>query len=417
MKQNHSMFFAMKAMVLIVIRFLIFDVFVSKGVIAGSARLIFKDSNYKDCHIGTSECNFADIHKWFLKNHNSIRSTGTAGQSATNMLMMEWDQKLTDAAQSYAEECLPVSCLPERANFSGEVNTDIREHPYQSAASLSERIRKVLKYWKEEVDDYDSDMLTNQIRSYKIVSRDMQRWANVVRATTWKVGCGIVDIYSGKENPFNEIIVCFYKNAKLKEGEELYKIGKPCTECPQGTSCSEYLKTLCEVNPGKCPITSNERTIEESCSTKGNTVWRCSVEQGTEDCLAERACSSFWEIDVIGKFKKISVSGMCSSVNIFHKEIQIDEPACFIFEYIKEPTLSQAVKSEVTGFILQSNGQYSEKVTASDDAKEWTPIKVDIPWTGIAVQVGVGVRSRSPPTAGKQDIKVRNFSVVTGKCT
>uniref|UniRef100_A0A1V1WBZ9 Putative venom protein n=1 Tax=Superstitionia donensis TaxID=311983 RepID=A0A1V1WBZ9_9SCOR len=244
----------------------------------------------------------------------------------------------------------------------------------------------------------------------------------VIRATTWKMGCGIADILiSPGANQFSEIIVCFYKNSKLNDGDELYKIGQPCTNCPPGTICSykESLSNLCESIPGYCPITSNELTVEDSCyrsELQRTSIWNCSAEDDTENCRPERPCASVWKIDPYGKFKKITVSGMCTSANMYQKEIEINEPACFIFEYIKEPSVNQAIKSTVTGFVLQSNGKYSEKVTVSEDVDKWTPVKLDIYWTGIPLQIGISVRSRSTPTTGEQEIKIRNFLIVTGSC-
>uniref|UniRef100_A0A1V1WBE6 Putative venom protein n=1 Tax=Superstitionia donensis TaxID=311983 RepID=A0A1V1WBE6_9SCOR len=420
----------MESMIIIVTTCLIFDIFVSNGVTDDSAYLIFKHNTYKDCIIGENGCNLKEVQMMFLERHNFMRSRiagsdSTTEPDAANMLMMEWDQSLANDAQNYAQNCLERGCQPEEAGFNGEVNIYTNSYDKADAhvESLPTRISNTIWSWVyDSVHGHSSEDIKSLLHSYKSDSPTMHQWANVIRATTWKMGCGIADILiSPGANQFSEIIVCFYKNSKLNDGDELYKIGQPCTNCPPGTICSykESLSNLCESIPGYCPITSNELTVEDSCyrsELQRTSIWNCSAEDDTENCRPERPCASVWKIDPYGKFKKITVSGMCTSANMYQKEIEINEPACFIFEYIKEPSVNQAIKSTVTGFVLQSNGKYSEKVTVSEDVDKWTPVKLDIYWTGIPLQIGISVRSRSTPTTGEQEIKIRNFLIVTGSC-
>ena len=64
-------------------------------------------------------------------------------------------------------------------------------------------------------------------------------------AQAWRIGCGKI-YYQREGQRFGEqLFICNYGIAGNLIKSEMYKIGKPCTQCPEGTTCSNrYSKVL-----------------------------------------------------------------------------------------------------------------------------------------------------------------------------
>ncbi|EPB77281.1 hypothetical protein ANCCEY_03652 [Ancylostoma ceylanicum] len=54
-------------------------------------------------------------------------------------------------------------------------------------------------------------------------------------AATRRLGCAVVKC-SGRYN-----VVCRYSERGNIVGEEIYKRGRPCSQCPQGSTCMDNL--------------------------------------------------------------------------------------------------------------------------------------------------------------------------------
>merc|ERR1711957_878063 len=63
-------------------------------------------------------------------------------------------------------------------------------------------------------------------------------------ATSTEIGCGYALFEEGKWKS-KEIVVCNYIVAGNFQGREIYKSGKPCSECENGKSCNEDYPGLC----------------------------------------------------------------------------------------------------------------------------------------------------------------------------
>lgn len=55
------------------------------------------------------------------------------------------------------------------------------------------------------------------------------------------VGCALVGF---KKERFTKYLVCNYEY-KVRIGEDAYTVGKPCSKCPQNTTCSKIYPGLC----------------------------------------------------------------------------------------------------------------------------------------------------------------------------
>ena len=67
-------------------------------------------------------------------------------------------------------------------------------------------------------------------------------------AKTWTIGCGMTMYSEG--GWWKKLYTCNYGPAGniMGGGSAMYKIGVPCSSCPEGTSCSYDYLGLCSNN-------------------------------------------------------------------------------------------------------------------------------------------------------------------------
>ena len=63
-------------------------------------------------------------------------------------------------------------------------------------------------------------------------------WSN-----TNRVGCGLTEYREGKW--FSKLYTCDYGPSGNYIGGQMYREGKACSACPEGTSCSSQFRGLC----------------------------------------------------------------------------------------------------------------------------------------------------------------------------
>ena len=68
-------------------------------------------------------------------------------------------------------------------------------------------------------------------------------WHNTI-----KVGCGLTEYRDGKW--FAKLYTCDYGPAGNYINGQMHKVGKGCSKCPKGTSCSQEYPGLCGKNLG-----------------------------------------------------------------------------------------------------------------------------------------------------------------------
>ncbi|KAH7950820.1 hypothetical protein HPB52_001946 [Rhipicephalus sanguineus] len=98
------------------------------------------------------------------------------------------------------------------------------------------------------IDDADKDIILTAHNRYRseIATGNHSRLpcaSNMLEmlawATTWKVGCGYTLYSSRSAYDFEKRYTCAYGPGGNVRGEEVYKVGPACTDCPEGTCCGE----------------------------------------------------------------------------------------------------------------------------------------------------------------------------------
>ncbi|CAL1261144.1 unnamed protein product [Larinioides sclopetarius] len=71
-------------------------------------------------------------------------------------------------------------------------------------------------------------------------SKSYGHFTQMVWAESWTLGCGKVVFKEG--SLYMTLIVCNYGPTGNVEKKSMYKIGKPCSDCPLNTCCGDSCK-------------------------------------------------------------------------------------------------------------------------------------------------------------------------------
>ncbi|RUS88758.1 hypothetical protein EGW08_003475 [Elysia chlorotica] len=167
-----------------------------------------------------------------LWRHNDLRST----RQASDMMYMEWDERLAESAQKWAEEC-DFQHSANRENLAGF--KFVGENLYAGTHKFDPAV--VVQLWYDEVQFYDY-----KTRKCKGVCG---HYTQVVWATSQAVGCGVK--YCPVLKRFRGIsgyhVACHYGPGGNYVGERPYNLGESCSKCP---ITAEYcIKGLCSKRP------------------------------------------------------------------------------------------------------------------------------------------------------------------------
>ncbi|XP_032898411.1 peptidase inhibitor 16-like isoform X7 [Amblyraja radiata] len=157
--------------------------------------------------------------------HNKYRAQV---QDASYMLRMKWDDDLEKMAFNYAKECV-WGHNKDRGRTG--------ENLYAVTGSID--LEGAVEHWCLEVSDYTYD--TMECTPGKMCGH----YTQVVWADTDKVGCAshFCDELEGLEDKNLSILVCNYLAPGNVLGENPYKKGTPCSDCPDEFKC---IDNLCE---------------------------------------------------------------------------------------------------------------------------------------------------------------------------
>ncbi|KAF4079932.1 hypothetical protein AMELA_G00184040 [Ameiurus melas] len=159
-----------------------------------------------------------------VKEHNQARSNVTP--SASYMRYMTWDHDLAVLAKKWAGNCL-FEHNPVRAH---PVLTSVGENIWAGAPPSSFKTKYAIQRWVNEVKDYDYNNL--------YCSKVCGHYTQVVWATTYKVGCAVIECPGGvRKTSFSHIpgviFVCNYATTGNYARQKPYKEGQSCSECGQ----------------------------------------------------------------------------------------------------------------------------------------------------------------------------------------
>lgn len=191
-----------------------------------------------------------------LRAHNQYRSQVAQGRlpgysPASNMYRLIWDEELADVAQAFTNQC-------------DNSNHDKKE------LRITTRFQKVGQnfHWNEEfgklqgpdakgrIEDFFSEYKAFNPANVDPFSTSRTRgvvthFTQVAWAETRYVGCGYTQykLAHYDDHQTMKLFACNYAPAGNTIGRPMYKKGRPCSACPDGTAC-EQATGLCSV-PGE----------------------------------------------------------------------------------------------------------------------------------------------------------------------
>ncbi|XP_062921597.1 peptidase inhibitor 16-like [Mobula hypostoma] len=157
--------------------------------------------------------------------HNEYRSRV---MDASYMLRMKWDNDLEELALTHAKEC-----IWEHNKNRGQTG----ENLYSVTGTVD--LKLAVEKWYLEAANYTYD--TMECSPLKMCGHFTQ----VVWADSDKVGCAshFCDVLQGLTDNNLSILVCNYSPPGNVLGQNPYKKGTPCSECPDGFKCIDNLCT------------------------------------------------------------------------------------------------------------------------------------------------------------------------------
>ncbi|XP_067135426.1 cysteine-rich venom protein-like isoform X2 [Centruroides vittatus] len=335
------------------------------------------DKKYSDitpdhsmCQPKNEECKFErkgyNQKNTLLRVHNNLRNNIKVFNGlfplASNMLKMEWDDELYKIANHHVLRCIEQpDCSKCHQTGGTHVEQNFEVVSYSNNYSIDSpagRFADVIKAWASEITGLRKSLSSKIFLKFRSSESPKKNWVNIYRATTYKVGCDSIS-YAVDNETYREIYVCNYTPATLTEGEEIYKIGIPCTSCPDGMGCDTVYKRLC-------------------------------------DCHQE-----------------IIIHEPKSSL-LFITPISIEDQACLVFNYKKEYLSIAQDKSRLIAVAVWNEGENHAAVIIDDDANIWTMVSLLIPVRNQEIWIGFIVRK--PNNSKGQKISIRNVYVLKGPC-
>lgn len=190
--------------------------------------------------------------------HNRYRSQIATGNNssfpyASNMLEMEWDDDLARVAQAHANLCVSQpscsSCMRiEKFPHVGRTGCLIRTDSENNTADWE----GCIGYMYKESLRIPTTSSNTPLRTM----RGVESFTQLAWATTWKVGCGYVKYPSGSALRFEKLYTCAYGPGGNVRGEDVYKVGTPCSDCPEGTCCGGSCRRygITPIHNGLCKV-------------------------------------------------------------------------------------------------------------------------------------------------------------------
>nr|API81357.1 venom toxin [Hemiscorpius lepturus] len=178
-----------------------------------------------------------------VRMHNELRSSLARGATtqfslfprAANMMELEWDDELARLAEAEAKLC------PESLDEKPKASIAIGNFSSIGQILFNERWMNDLM---QRIEKEASSFYPGYINQFHLKD-DYENFAQVAWAETWKMGCSRADVVDG-ENIKRSYFICNYGPKGNIEGKEVYKPGKPCSQCPKNTECSKDYPGLCK---------------------------------------------------------------------------------------------------------------------------------------------------------------------------
>ncbi|EEB16252.1 Ves G 5 allergen precursor, putative [Pediculus humanus corporis] len=171
-----------------------------------------------------------DLHNWYRKIvANGYEKSGSGGSQpkAADMMKLQWDDDLAEVAQRWADQC-----RLEHDTCRADPRWKVGQNIYWKWKYPTHNVNwtEAIASWYDEVSLFNP----NEVRSYRFDSKT-GHYSQLVWHDTHFVGCG------RRDYGLNKLYVCNYGPTGNWINEPVYTVGEPCSKCPQGCSCDEYL--------------------------------------------------------------------------------------------------------------------------------------------------------------------------------
>ncbi|XP_017768122.1 PREDICTED: venom allergen 3-like [Nicrophorus vespilloides] len=214
--------------------------------------------------------------------HNALRNKVALGgvdlqPGASNMRAMVWNEELAGIAERWASQCVYgydiCRDLGEcyyyyyhRIRFSQKLDIPclekfpVGQNVAKGTYSTSNET-ELVNHWFLEHRNFDASL----VAKYKITKRKKNRhYTQLVWADSYLLGCAraIFQQSNGSSVAYKEHLVCNYGPTGNIPDQPVYRIGKACSECQQGTTCSTEYSALCaaELNDDLYDYLASDRT-------------------------------------------------------------------------------------------------------------------------------------------------------------
>ncbi|KAI1710772.1 cysteine-rich secretory protein family domain-containing protein [Ditylenchus destructor] len=206
--------------------------------------------------------------------HNNHRSKLALGQEpnnpsgyaapAANMYKFEYDCKLENVAQAWANVCSQVHSTSQGRKCTGE-------NLYMYSATIPQPTPQAMQsaadLWWHELIEYG--LSTTDTNYYSSSMNDLGHFTQMAWAQTLRVGCGISQCAS------TTYVVCNYNVTGNINTKSIYQIGNACS------NCTTYPGSTCDSAKGLCVAPSGDRPCEDR-----DTASACSYFQTNGYCSA-----------------------------------------------------------------------------------------------------------------------------------
>ncbi|XP_022698922.1 flocculation protein FLO11-like [Varroa jacobsoni] len=352
--------------------------------------------------------------------HNRYRAQVATGsthysqlQQASDMLLLEWDDDLAATAQAHADLCSfdhDCSSCRRIAKFSSVGQNLCLDQT--NAPNPQANWTACIKQW------FDEALLVrpSDIHPYHFI-HDTGHFTQMAWSRTWKIGCGYA-MYPSKQPPYEYdlLYTCNYGPSGNTLGEDMYKLGAPCSQCPRGTKCmkNEFY--------GLCEATSPSGPIEDDVSVEAGTslLLDCNFHtfsRGSSDCdITTNGPFVMNAPFAIGSHTEVVLRSGQQARLTFQKQFPSENPICVIVDYDVGP--GEHGKSSFGKMLLQVRGKnYEAEANFGDPSDEGVrKFFYDVDTLGIVKKLELSFVFSVPAGSEETFFDLYRVQVIEGTC-